>query len=94
MAERAVLNFERGRNTIGIFGVVVRAAMPKFDPLHELAREGMTMVVVTHEVGFAKRVADRVIMMDAGAIIEDAPPAEFFGNPQHERTRKFLEAVR
>jgi len=61
--------------------------------MEELAREGMTMVVVTHEVGFAKRVADRVIMMDAGAIIEDAPPAEFFGNPQHERTRKFLEAV-
>ena len=61
--------------------------------MEELAREGMTMVVVTHEVGFAKRVADRVIMMDGGAIIEDAPPAEFFGNPQHERTRKFLEAV-
>src|SRR5947209_8981716 len=52
--------------------------------MEELAREGMTMVVVTHEVGFAKRVADRVIMMDGGAIIEDAPPAEFFGNPQHE----------
>jgi len=61
--------------------------------MEELAREGMTMVVVTHEVGFAERVADRVIMMDGGAIIEDAPPAEFFGNPQHERTRKFLEAV-
>jgi polar amino acid transport system ATP-binding protein len=58
-----------------------------------LAREGMTMVVVTHEVGFARRVADRVIMMDGGAIIEDAPPGEFFGNPKHERTRKFLEAV-
>src|SRR5437870_349463 len=61
--------------------------------MEELAREGMTMVVVTHEIGFAWRVADRVIMMDGGAIIEDAPPAEFFGNPQHERTRKFLEAV-
>jgi polar amino acid transport system ATP-binding protein len=61
--------------------------------MEELAREGMTMVVVTHEVGFARRVADRVIMMDGGAIIEDAPPSEFFGNPQHERTRKFLEAV-
>jgi polar amino acid transport system ATP-binding protein len=61
--------------------------------MEELAREGMTMVVVTHEVGFAKRVADRVIMMDAGAIIEDAPPDEFFANPQQERTRKFLEAV-
>ncbi len=61
--------------------------------MEELAREGMTMVVVTHEIGFAKRVADRVIMMDAGAIIEDAPPDQFFGNPQQERTRKFLEAV-
>jgi len=61
--------------------------------MEELAREGMTMVVVTHEVGFAKRVADRVIMMDAGSIIEDAPPDEFFGNPRQERTRKFLEAV-
>jgi ABC-type polar amino acid transport system ATPase subunit len=61
--------------------------------MEELAREGMTMVVVTHEIGFAKRVADRVIMMDGGAIIEDAPPNEFFGNPQRERTRKFLDAV-
>jgi ABC-type polar amino acid transport system ATPase subunit len=61
--------------------------------MEELAREGMTMVVVTHEVGFAKRVADRVIMMDGGAIIEDAPPDEFFANPKQERTRKFLEAV-
>jgi len=61
--------------------------------IEELAREGMTMVVVTHEIGFAKRVADRVIMIDAGAIIEDAPPDQFFGNPQQERTRKFLDAV-
>ena len=61
--------------------------------MEELAREGMTMVVVTHEIGFAKRVADRVIMIDAGAIIEDAPPDQFFGNPQQERTRKFLDAV-
>ena len=61
--------------------------------MEELAREGMTMVVVTHEIGFAKRVADRVIMIDAGAIIEEAPPDQFFGNPQQERTRKFLDAV-
>jgi ABC-type polar amino acid transport system ATPase subunit len=61
--------------------------------MEELAREGMTMVVVTHEIGFARRVADRVIMMDGGAIIEDAPPDEFFANPKQERTRKFLEAV-
>ena len=61
--------------------------------MEELAREGMTMVVVTHEIGFAKRVADRVIMMDGGAIIEDAPPDQFFENPSQERTRKFLDAV-
>jgi ABC-type polar amino acid transport system ATPase subunit len=61
--------------------------------MEELAAEGMTMVVVTHEVGFAKRVADRVLMMDEGQIIEDGPPDEFFGSPRHERTRRFLEAV-
>ena len=60
----------------------------------ELAREGMTMVVVTHEVGFAREVASRVLMMDEGQIIEEGEPAAFFGNPTHERTRKFLEAVR
>jgi polar amino acid transport system ATP-binding protein len=62
--------------------------------MEELAREGMTMIVVTHEIGFARDVAGRVVMMDEGRIIEDAPPDEFFGNPKEERTRKFLEAVR
>jgi polar amino acid transport system ATP-binding protein len=62
--------------------------------IEELAREGMTMVVVTHEIGFAKSVADRVIMMDEGEIIEDGAPDEFFANPRHERTRRFLESVR
>ena len=61
--------------------------------MEELAAEGMTMVVVTHEIGFARHVADRVIMMDGGAIIEDGPPEEFFEHPKQERTRKFLEAV-
>jgi ABC-type polar amino acid transport system ATPase subunit len=61
--------------------------------MEELAREGMTMVVVTHEVGFAKKVADRVLMMDEGEIIEDATPDEFFANPRHERTRRFLDSV-
>jgi len=61
--------------------------------MEELAREGMTMVVVTHEIGFAKRAADRVLMMDAGAILEEGAPDEFFARPQHERTRRFLEAV-
>jgi len=62
--------------------------------IEELAREGMTMVVVTHEVGFAKGVATRVLMMDEGQIIEDGEPAAFFGSPRQERTRRFLEAVR
>jgi len=62
--------------------------------MEELAREGMTMIVVTHEIGFARDVAGRVVMMDEGRIIEDGTPDEFFGNPREERTRKFLEAVR
>jgi ABC-type polar amino acid transport system ATPase subunit len=62
--------------------------------MEELAREGMTMVVVTHEIGFARGVASRVLMMDDGQIIEDGPPDEFFENPQQNRTRRFLEAVR
>ncbi len=62
--------------------------------MEELAREGMTMVVVTHEIGFARGVASRVLMMDEGEIIEDGAPNEFFANPTHERTRKFLEAAR
>jgi polar amino acid transport system ATP-binding protein len=62
--------------------------------MEELAREGMTMVVVTHEIGFARGVASRVLMMDDGQIIEDGPPDEFFSNPSQERTRRFLDAVR
>ena len=62
--------------------------------MEELAREGMTMVVVTHEIGFARDVASRVLMMDDGRIIEDGEPEAFFSNPQHERTRRFLDAVR
>ena len=61
--------------------------------MEELAREGMTMIVVTHEVGFARSAASLVTMMDEGQIVEDGPPAEFFGHPRHERTRRFLEAV-
>jgi ABC-type polar amino acid transport system ATPase subunit len=62
--------------------------------MEELAREGMTMVVVTHEIGFARGAASRVLMMDEGLIIEDGDPAEFFSNPKQERTRRFLDAVR
>ena len=59
----------------------------------ELAEEGMTMLVVTHEMGFARKVADCVIFMDAGEIVERAPPEEFFNNPQHERTKQFLSQI-
>jgi len=58
-----------------------------------LAREGMTMIVVTHEMGFAKEVADRVIFMDEGMIVEQNTPDAFFANPQNERTRNFLALV-
>jgi len=58
-----------------------------------LAREGMTMLCVTHEMGFAQQVADRVVFIDGGNIVEQAPPAEFFRAPKHERTRAFLSSV-
>ncbi len=60
------------------------------DTMVTLAEDGMTMIVVTHEMGFARQVADRVVFMDRGQILEIAPPAEFFDRPQHERTREFL----
>ncbi len=63
------------------------------DVIKTLAADGMTMVVVTHEVGFAREVADRVILMDGGVIVEVATPKEFFQNPQQERTRKFLSQI-
>jgi polar amino acid transport system ATP-binding protein len=63
------------------------------DVMRNLAREGMTMVCVTHEMGFAREVADRVIFMDEGRLIEDAPPAEFFAHPKSERTRSFLSKI-
>lgn len=63
------------------------------DVMIELAEEGMTMLVVTHEMGFAKSVADRVMFMDAGQIVEQNNPHAFFDNPQHERTRLFLSQI-
>ncbi len=61
--------------------------------MKDLAREGMTMVVVTHEMGFAREVGDRVIFMDQGIIMEEGDPEQIFSNPQHERTRSFLRKV-
>ncbi|HET8800910.1 MAG TPA: amino acid ABC transporter ATP-binding protein, partial [Marinobacter sp.] len=63
------------------------------DVMVELAESGMTMICVTHEMGFAKTVADRVIFMDGGEIVEEAPPQAFFSNPREPRTRKFLEQI-
>ncbi|MCY1354416.1 Glutamine transport ATP-binding protein GlnQ [compost metagenome] len=63
------------------------------DVMTELAQDGMTMLCVTHEMGFARKVADRVVFMDAGQIVETATPAEFFDNPQHPRTRAFLSQI-
>ena len=63
------------------------------DLMKALAKEGMTMVIVTHEMGFAREVANRVLFMDDGAILESAPPEEFFAHPQHERTKEFLSKV-
>jgi general L-amino acid transport system ATP-binding protein len=63
------------------------------DTMVDLANEGMTMLVVTHEMGFAREVADRVVFMDAGQIIEANTPENFFANPQHARTRLFLSQI-
>jgi ABC-type polar amino acid transport system ATPase subunit len=63
------------------------------DVMVNLAREGMTMIVVTHEMGFARRVAHRIVFMDEGRVVEEAPPARFFAQPAHERTRNFLSKI-
>ena len=64
------------------------------DVMKELAREGMTMVVVTHEMGFAREVADRVLFMDEGIIMEEGTPEQIFGNPQKQETKDFLARFR
>jgi general L-amino acid transport system ATP-binding protein len=63
------------------------------DTMVSLAEEGMTMLVVTHEMGFARQVANRVIFMDQGQIVEENVPEEFFSNPQNERTQLFLSQI-
>jgi polar amino acid transport system ATP-binding protein len=63
------------------------------DAMRQLARDGMTMIVVTHEMGFAREVADTVVFMDDGVVVESGPPAEVLGNPREERTRAFLSKV-
>ncbi|MEU5163475.1 amino acid ABC transporter ATP-binding protein [Streptomyces sp. NPDC020875] len=61
--------------------------------MRDLARSGMTMIVVTHEMGFAREIADRVLFLDRGAAVEEGPPEQLFGDPRHERTRTFLSTV-
>ncbi|MCU0544871.1 MAG: amino acid ABC transporter ATP-binding protein [Oscillatoriaceae cyanobacterium Prado104] len=63
------------------------------DVMRNLAQTGITMVVVTHEVGFAREVADRIVLMDGGVLVEEAGPEQFFQNPKEERTRKFLSQI-
>jgi ABC-type polar amino acid transport system ATPase subunit len=63
------------------------------DTMVELAKSGMTMICVTHEMGFAKQVADRIIFMDEGEIVEENTPEEFFNNPQNVRTKTFLDQI-
>jgi general L-amino acid transport system ATP-binding protein len=63
------------------------------DVMRSLAQSGMTMVVVTHEVGFAREVADRIVLMDGGTLVEEAPPVQFFQAPKEERTRRFLSQI-
>ena len=63
------------------------------DVMRELATSGMTMLIVSHEIGFAREVADRVIMFDEGVIIEEGTADEFFGNPKHERAQSFLSKI-
>ncbi|MCB1547389.1 MAG: amino acid ABC transporter ATP-binding protein, partial [Hyphomicrobiaceae bacterium] len=63
------------------------------DVMRDLARDGMTMVVVTHEMGFAREVADRIAFIDEGVIVEQAAPADFFTQPKEERTRRFIGKI-
>ena len=83
---------------IMLFDEVTSALDPELvkevlDVMKQLAKDGMTMIVVTHEMGFAREVGDRVIFMDQGKIVEEGTPEEIFTNPKHERTRKFLSMI-
>jgi ABC-type polar amino acid transport system ATPase subunit len=63
------------------------------DVMRDLARDGMTMLVVTHEMGFAREVCDRLVFIDGGQIVEEGPPAEFFANARSERAREFVDKI-
>ena len=90
--------FGRERVHVMLFDEVTSALDPELvkevlDRMRELAEEGMTMIVVTHEIGFAREVADRVVFMDDGVIVEEGDPTEVLANPQHQRTQDFLSKV-
>ncbi len=83
---------------IMLFDEVTSALDPELvkevlDVMRQLARDGMTMLVVTHEMGFAREVGDRIVFMDDGKIVEEGTPDEIFTNPKHERTRRFLSMI-
>lgn len=63
------------------------------DTMADLAQDGMSIICVTHEMGFARRIADRIVFMDQGRIVEEAPPSAFFANPKEDRTKRFLEQI-
>ena len=97
--QRVAIARSLGMNpTVMLFDEATSALDPEtvggvLELMGELAAEGMTMVVVTHEMGFAREAGDRMIFMDGGAIIEEGEPTEMFNNPQHERTREFLSQI-
>jgi polar amino acid transport system ATP-binding protein len=84
--EPAVMLFDEATSALDpeLVGEVTRV-------MRQLAEEGMTMLVVTHEMGFARETADRVVFVDGGVVVEDAPPEQIFTHPQHARTRRFLQ---
>jgi ABC-type histidine transport system ATPase subunit len=75
------------------WAVRLAGAATRLDVMRGLAEEGMTMLVVTHEIGFAREAADRVVLMDGGMVLESGPPQQVLLDPQHERTRAFLSKV-
>jgi polar amino acid transport system ATP-binding protein len=86
------------RPKVMLFDEVTSALDPEMigevlDVMKQLARESMTMMVVTHEMGFAREVADRVLFIDGGVIVEEGMPADIFSNPREQRTREFLSKV-
>jgi len=86
------------RPKVMLFDEVTSALDPEMigevlDVMKQLARESMTMMVVTHEMGFAREVADRVLFIDGGVIVEEGRPADIFSNPREQRTREFLSKV-